>query len=132
MGQRKAKDLVAHVDKYAVENDLVIIIIPEARFDYNIDAIIKTVSLAHKKRVSSKQEAHQASLKVIQDELNKQLNEIKADFQKKLQDLSKERVESLQSAYESVKAKVDAAEAAHATELATLDDEAIDLIEQII
>ena len=54
MGQRKAKDLVAHVDKYAVENDLVIVIIPEARFDYNIDAIIKTVSLAHKKRVSTK------------------------------------------------------------------------------
>ena len=65
---------------------------------------------------------------MIQEELSKQLGEIKADFQEQLKNLGKERVESLQSAYEGVKAKVDEAEAAHTSELAVLDDEAIELI----
>jgi len=56
-GKRRADDLVIRVDEYASENEFVVPP-PPSKFDYNIDAVVKTISIAHKYRINVAQTSH--------------------------------------------------------------------------
>mmetsp|Transcript_41491 Transcript_41491/g.54607 ORF Transcript_41491/g.54607 Transcript_41491/m.54607 type:complete len:400 (-) Transcript_41491:233-1432(-) len=134
VGQRKTADIVSHVSEFCTTNEFVVAA-PEPKepeYTYNIDAIIKAISDAHKKRVAAASVELADAVKVLEGELGEDLKKVKEDFQKRLEQLASDRKAGLQAAYDAVQQKITDKKSEHALSIANLDDEAITVVESII
>lgn len=105
---------------------------PEKKYRYNVDKIVQAVSEAHKKRVAAEKAAHAENLRTIKETLAPKTGEVKTEFKGKLDQLSSERYDALQAAWNKAQAEIGDLEEAHNVEVTALDDEAIAVIESII
>lgn len=105
---------------------------PEKKYRYNVDKIVQAVSEAHKKRVAAEKAAHAENLRTIKETLAPKTGEVKTEFKGKLDQLSSERYDTLQAAWNKAQAEIGDLEEAHNVEVTALDDEAIAVIESII
>jgi len=101
VGQRKSADIITYCDGYCTDHGYVILP-PEPKFDYNVDAVVGTISAAHKKRVLDAQAAHTTNIYTIESSLPASLESVKSDFATKLEQLSAERYTAMQTAYDEV------------------------------
>ena len=104
----------------------------EKKYRYSVDAIVKSISAQHKKRVATKKAEHAANVQELKASLKPKIGEVKTEFKGKLEQLSSDRYETLQAAYDKAQAKISDLEEAHNLEVTALDEEAIAVIESII
>ena len=133
VGHRKQADLVTYCNDYAIQHNFVVPPPePEVQYIYNIDAVVQSVVAAHEARISEAEIAHQQNLQALNTSIQGDVNDIKSGFEQRLQDLVKERTETLQNTADAYKESVSGAKSEHARNIAKLDQEAIDTIEAIV
>lgn len=130
LGHRKHADVVQYCDDYCNQHDY--IIVPVIEYEYNVDAIVQAIADAHESRVNEANSANQSALAQIEEQYEIDIADVKADFEQQLKDLIAARTAALSDTGKNAEQTYNATKSEHASRIANLDAEAIEVIESVI